>query len=197
MNPEPSAKARVAGLKAARSADSHAKRQRVLTAIDSLENAGAAITFPSVAKTAGVSTWLVYAQGVREHVEAARARQATISTSQTPRSTTPDRARVSPAGLRADLVFARAEIARLRAEADKLRKRLQLQLGAEIQGPDRAGLIGRVAELESLNRQLVAERDSRNSEADAARLQVVELQDELVAARESLRRTIRANNRAR
>ncbi|MDA8047197.1 MAG: DUF6262 family protein [Actinomycetota bacterium] len=197
MNREPSADSRVAGLKAARSADSQAKRQRVLAAIDSLSSAGAVITFPSVAQTAGVSTWLVYAEGVREHVEAARARQTTISTRQTPCSTTLDRPRASPAGLRADLAFARAEIARLRAEADKLRKRLQLHLGAEIDRPDRAELIARVAELESLNRQLVAERDSRSSEADAARLQVVELQDELVAARESLRRAIRANNRAR
>jgi hypothetical protein len=47
-----------------------------MTALHSLEVAGETITFPAVARAAGVSTWLVYAKGVREHIEAARGRQA-------------------------------------------------------------------------------------------------------------------------
>jgi len=43
-----------------------------MTALHSLEVAGETITFPAVARAAGVSTWLVYAKGVREHIEAAR-----------------------------------------------------------------------------------------------------------------------------
>lgn len=197
MNREPSADARVGALKAARAADSRAKRQRVLAAIASLETAGTAITFPSVAQAAGVSTWLAYSGGVREHVEAARARQVAGSNEETPASGAGDGHRAQPAGLRTDLALARSEIARLRAEADKLHKRLRVHLGAEIDGPDRAKLIGRVAELESVNRQLVAERDGRGAEAEAAKLRVVELEDELVAVRESLRRVIRAENRGR
>jgi len=188
---------RLVALKAARAADSHAKRGRVLAAIAALETAGAAITFPSVAKAAGVSTWLAYSEGVREHVEAARARQTDPSTGEAPGSQVGNGHRASAAGLRTDLALARSEIGRLRAEADKLHKRLQIHLGAEIEGPDRAELIGRVAALESLNRQLVAERDGRGAEAEAAKLAVVELEDELVAARESLRRVIRAENRGR
>lgn len=197
MKPGPPAEDRLGALKAARAADSQAKRQRALAAIASLETAGAAITFPSVAKAAGVSTWLAYSGGVREHVEAARARQIDPSTEEASSSRVDDGRRSSSTGLRTDLALARAEIGRLRSEADKLHKRLQVHLGAEIEGPDRAELIGRVAALESLNRQLVAERDGRGAEAEAAKLAVVELEDELVAARESLRRVIRAENRGR
>lgn len=68
--------ARGAALVAARARDSHEKRQRAMTALHSLEVAGETITFPAVARAAGVSTWLVYAKGVREHIEAARGRQA-------------------------------------------------------------------------------------------------------------------------
>lgn len=103
----------------------------------------------------------------------------------------------TPAGLRADLALARDEIRRLRAGTDKLRARLRLQLGAEIEGPDRAQLIARVADLEAVNRQLVAERVNRNSETDAARRRVSELEDELTAVRESLRRVMRTENRGR
>lgn len=79
-----------------------------------------------------------------------------------------DQAPLTPASLRTDLALARAEISRLRAEHDKLRHRLRLQLGAEIDGPDRAELITRVADLESLTRQLLTERDTRTTEADLA-----------------------------
>ena len=87
------------------------------------------------------------------------------------------------------------EIRRLRAERDKLRARLRLQLGAEIEGPDRAELIARVANLEAASRQLAAERDARAAEANHAQRRIGELEDELTAARESLRRAIRQANR--
>jgi hypothetical protein len=60
----------------------------------------------------------------------------------------------------------------------------------------RSGRLGPVrADLETINRQLVAERDARTIEADAAKRRVTELEDELSAARESLRRVIKAKNR--
>jgi hypothetical protein len=74
--------------------------------------------------------------------------------------------------------------------------RLRLQLGAELEAPDRAHLTARVADLEAINRQLVAERDARATVADTAKSRVTELEDELSAARESLRRVIKAQNRA-
>lgn len=187
--------ARAAALKAARAKDSQHKRRCTLAALQTLEATGAAITFTAVAKAAGVSTWLVYADGIREHIDAARHRQSNDH-----RGTgTPPASRTQPAtpdSLRTDLAIAQEQIKTLRAERDKLQQRLRLQLGAELEAPDRAHLTARVADLETINRQLVAERDARAIEADAAKRRVTELEDELSAARESLRRIIKAQNRA-
>lgn len=185
-----SSPARTAALAAARAQDSQDKRQRALAALQALEMAGETITFPAVARAASVSSWLVYAQGVREHIDAARRRQAT-------RTVTAATSRAPPAGLRADLALAREEIKRLRSERDQLHHRLRLQLGAEIHDPRHAELITRVADLETVNRRLLAERDARTAEAGTAQLRARQLEDELNAARESLRRMIRAENSER
>lgn len=185
----PASPRRTAALTAARADDSRHKRQRALDALAELEAAGETVTFPAVAKAAGVSTWLVYAPGVREQVEATRRRQSVPVTTR--------KANPTPAGLQVDLALAREEIKRLRAEHDKLQRRLRLQLGAEIDGPHRAELIARVADLEAVNRRLVAEREARSSEDRVAERRVRELEDELAAAREGLRRMIRSENSGR
>lgn len=188
--------ARTTALRAARAKDSDHKRQRVLTAIEAMEATGSPITFTAVAAAAGVSRWLVYSEGVREQVETARRRQGDHGTPG-PSSPHVDTQRSTPASLRTDLAVAREEIRRLRTERDKLVQRMRLQLGAEIEGADRAQLIVRVADLETVNRRLVAERDARAAEADEGHRRVRGLEDELTAARESLRRTIRDQNRSR
>jgi len=66
---------RTQAMLAARAKASHDKRQRVLAAVRALEAAGTPVTQAAVAAAARVSTWLVYADGVREHVQAARQRQ--------------------------------------------------------------------------------------------------------------------------
>ena len=147
-----------------------------------------------MAKAAGVSTWLVYADGIREHIDAARHRQSNHHR----RTDTPTASSTHPAtlaSLRADLAIAREQIKTLRTERDKLQQRLRLQLGAELEAPDRAHLTARVVDLETINRQLVAERDARAIETHTAKGRVTELEDELSAARESLRRVIKAQNR--
>ena len=179
----------------ARAKDSHDKRQRALAAVQALEAAGTPVTVTAVAAAARVSTWLVYADGIREHVEAARHRQAERGGSGPGHAAPPAPAEpVTQQSLRTDLTMARDEIRRLRAERDKLLSRLRRQLGAEIEGPERAELIARVTTLETASRQLAAERDARTAEASHAQRQVRELQDELTAARESLRRVIRQAN---
>ena len=186
---------RTQAMLAARAKASHDKRQRALAAVRDLEAAGTPVTATAVATAAGVSTWLVYADGVRDHLEAAQRRQANRepgpSTAAPPGRGEP----VSQASLRTSLAVARNEIRRLRDERDKLRARLRLQLGAEIEGPDRAELIARVASLQAASRQLAAERDARAAEASHAQRRIRELEDELTAARESLRRAIRQVNR--
>jgi hypothetical protein len=186
---------RAGALRAARAADSAAKRSRVHEAIGTLEAAGTTVTAAAVARAAGVSTWLVYADGLREHLDAARHRQARPSAIQA-RPAAGD-APPTPASLRTDLALAREEIRRLRTEHGKLRDRLRLRLGAEIDGPDPAALITRVADLETLARKLTAERDARAAEAHQAQRRIRDLEDDLTAARETLRKAIKDNNRPR
>src|SRR4249919_1254171 len=98
---------------AARAKTSHDKRQRALAAIQALEAAGTPVTATAVATAAGVSTWLVYADGVREHLEAARRRQTECGHAPGP-VTPPARGEpVTHASLRTDLAIARDEIRRL------------------------------------------------------------------------------------
>jgi hypothetical protein len=194
MSPEKGHQARAAALRQARTQDSQLKRRRVLDAVHALEAADAPITAAAVATAAGVSTWLVYAPGVREHLQAAQLRQT--QRTQTPQpGPTPQRPLATPDSLRTDLAVAHQELRRLRAERDQLRGRLRLHLGAEIEGPDRAELIARVATLETVNRQLAAERDARTTEAEHAQRRIRELDDDLTAARQSLRQVIRSTNR--
>jgi chromosome segregation ATPase len=189
------ATSRTQAMLAARTRASQDKRQRALAAVRALEAAGTPVTATSVATAAGVSTWLVYADGVRQQLEAARRRQAERGPGHRTAASPARGEPVTQASLRTDLAVARDEIRRLRAERDKLRGRLRLQLGAEIEGPGRAELIARVATLEAASRQLAAERDARAAEASHAQHRIRELEDELTAARESLRRVIRQANR--
>ena len=189
------APSRAQAMLAARAKASQDKRQRVLAAVQALEAAETPVTATAVATAAGVSTWLVYADGVRDHVQAARRRQAERDPGPGPAAPPGRGEPVTQASLRTDLAIAQAEIRRLRAEHGKLRTRLRLQLGAEIEGPDRAELIARVAGLEATTRQLAADRDARAAEASHAQRRTRELEDDLTAARESLRRAIRQANR--
>lgn len=195
MTTASTAATRTAALRSAREKDSREKRDRALAALTALEAAAAPISFTAVANAAGVSRSLCYADGVRDEVEAARARQRGSGGAAVP--TRAGNLPVTPESLRTDLAVAREEIRRLRGEEAALTRRLRLQLGAEIEGPEKSQLISRVAELETANRQLVAERDARTLETGAASRRITELEDELAAARESLRRTIREQNRKR
>ena len=116
--------ARAAALKAARAKDSELKRRRALAALEALEATGAPITFTAVTKAAGVSTWLVYAEGIREHIDAARRRQAHHSAAPAP--TPSGKHTTTSASLRTELAIARDQIKTLRAERDELQQRLRL-----------------------------------------------------------------------
>jgi hypothetical protein len=70
------ARRRTEALQAARQRDSHTKRAHVRSTIEKMLLAGDPVTFTTVARAARVSTWLVYADGVREHIQAAIRQQA-------------------------------------------------------------------------------------------------------------------------
>lgn len=171
-------------LKEARRRDSRAKRARVLEAIRSLQQSGEKITHAAVARTAGVSSWLTYADGVREHVEAAISGQAA------PRPSKRD-SPASSTSLRVDLELAREEIRKLRAERDQLQRNARLHLGQQLDQIGAADLTTRVHELNQAKTELDALLGAKTAEADGLARRVTELEDELTAARTSLRQMIK------
>lgn len=177
---------RAEAMVATRRADSQAKRARVGEALHHMSREPAPITFASVARRARVSTWLVYAPGVREGVDAARRRQAAAGPPPEPGR--------RPAGLATDVALAREEIARLRSERDGQRRQLQLALGARIDDAAKADLVRRVEELNGHNRDLAAELARQQAENTKLQAAITEIEDDLTAARTSLRRMIRAEN---
>jgi chromosome segregation ATPase len=148
---------------------------------------GRPITFASVAREAKVSTWLVYAPGLREAVEEHRARQSD-------RATTERRPQREASGDATDLALARAEITRLRAERNEQQRRERLALGSKLDDIAKADLLARLDELTRHNSEVLADAARQGSENHVLQARVVELEDDLAAARTSLRRMIRTGN---
>jgi len=176
-------------LRDARRRDSLIKRQGVLTALERMERNREPVTFAAVARAANVSTWLVYADGVREHIDATRKRQAAQPVQD-------QRAGLSSsaASLRTDLELARQEITNLRTERDKLRQNLQKQLGRQLDQLTHRELVSRIDELTQHNQRLTDQNRQLTAGSEQLQQRVTELQDDLTAARTSLRRMIRATN---
>ena len=170
-------------LAASRRRDSREKRARVLAVVDEMTARGDTVTFATVAKTAGVSNWLVYAEGVREHIETARKQQAGKRRRDRQEGLSP-----SAASLRTDLELSRQEFIALRGERDRLTAALQRQLGQQLDQIGSADLIERVEELTRQNEGLVSELGELRLVKSELEAKVEELEDDLAAARSSLRR---------
>jgi len=177
-------------LREARRRDSLTKRQRVLAAVQEMEHRREPVTFAAVARHARVSTWLVYAEGVREHIQTAIKRQAA-------QPVTDHRAGLAPsaASLRTDLELARQEITALRADRDKLRDGIRRQLGQQLDAISAKDLTTRIGELTRHNQQLADQASQAAADSQALRARIAELEADLAAARTSLRRMIRDENR--
>ncbi|MFJ2258597.1 DUF6262 family protein [Streptomyces sp. NPDC087844] len=169
---------------------SREKRAKVLAVVDQMKADGAPITFLSVAKRAAVSNWLVYASGVREHIEAARSGQAVAMTRQRKEGSV-----ASLASLATDLKSARAQVRALTEERDRLRAAVQRSLGERVDAVSAKDLVARIQELTVANQHLAAKL--ARSEADARILQTEldEAQDDLAAARTVLRNMMRDQSR--
>ncbi|MFZ3492089.1 DUF6262 family protein [Streptomyces sp. 5.8] len=174
----------------ARRKDSRDKRTRVFAVVDQMKANGEPISFLGVAKAAGVSNWLVYAEGVREYIEQARKGQA----GETSRRRT-EGASASSASLATDLELARAELRAVREERDRLRAAVERSLGQQIDQAGSAELVARVHELV----EHVQERDQALEALAAERVALQrtldEAQDDLIAARTALRNMMRDQNR--
>ncbi|MET9661486.1 DUF6262 family protein [Streptomyces sp. NPDC006510] len=160
----------------------------VLAVLHDMVARGEPVTFAAVAKTAGVSNWLVYAEGVREHIDAARARQAVHP----PKPSTG--ASVSSAGLKTDLALARQEITALREEQDKLKDAVRRQLGQQLDQVGTGELVARIDELSRQNAEPTAERDALTRGKAEWEEKLAEAEEDRDAARASLRRMMRRKN---
>ncbi|WP_089101297.1 DUF6262 family protein [Streptomyces hyaluromycini] len=188
MTKEPRTPAQV--LLESRQKASREKRAKVLAVVDMMKADGDPITFLAVAKRAGVSNWLVYAGGVREHIEAARAGQAVGVTRQRKEG-----AAASAASLATDLEFARAQVRALTEERDRLRAAVQRSLGERVDAVSAKDLVARVQELTVANQQLAAKLARAEADRDSLQDDLAEAQDDLAAARTALRNMMRDQNR--
>jgi hypothetical protein len=128
---------------------------------------GEPITFLGVARAAGVSNWLVYAAGVREHIEAARKGHQGIQ-----RRERRSGASASAASLAVDLELTRTELRRVRDERDRFRAKAQRGLGQQVcQGGN--------VELEKRIRELGDELQKSGAALAQARTERDELQGEV------------------
>jgi outer membrane murein-binding lipoprotein Lpp len=177
-------------LRESRQKDSQAKRAKVLAVLDTMKASGETITFLGVARAAEVSNWLVYAEGVREHIEAAMKGQGKAE-----RRTRQAGANASAASLATDLALVREENKALREERDTLKKAVQRSLGAQLDQAGTKELTARVNELLAAVERLSLERDEIRGERDALKRKLAEAEDDLTAAREAGRRMLRQVNR--
>jgi chromosome segregation ATPase len=147
---------------------------------------GTPITFASVARSAKVSQWLVYAAGVREYILSAREAQAgePVSAQRGGRG-------ASEASLRTDLELAKEDNRRLRAEVDRLKSALRERLGAQLEVASAESLRRRIDELTDAANRYRSENSSLVEQLAQTRSALREVEEELGASRTSLRRMIR------
>ena len=176
-------------LREARRKDSRAKRAKVVAVVDAMLTSGDLITFTAVARAAGVSSWLVYAAGMGEHIEAARTRQQRQAARAT--QVYPP---VGAASVHTELELTRADNARLRAELSRARAAIQRQLGHQLDRMGSADLATRVDDLTGQNRELRSEVDGLKQVNMNLERRLAETGEDLNAARTSLRRMIGSKN---
>jgi chromosome segregation ATPase len=188
MTKEPRTPAQV--LLESRQKASREKRAKVLAVVDQMKADGDPITFLAVAKRADVSNWLVYAEGVREHIEAARAGQAAAGGRKRKEGSA-----ASAASLATDLEFARAQVRALTQERDRLRAAVQRSLGERVDAVSAKDLVARIQELTVANQQLAAKLAQAEADGRSLQTELAEAQDDLAAARTALRNMMRDQNR--
>lgn len=183
-----------AALQRARRREGQTKRRQALAALQAMTEAGEAIGFPAVARRAGVSVSLLYAdRDLLARIADARDRQRQAGAERAARL--PARSLVTEASLRTDLANAKEQNRHLSEELAVLRDRLARELGADADhfrgrpaNPALDMLEERAAELETDNARL--RQQVGQLEADTS-----ELADNLDAAREMNRELMNEVNR--
>ena len=183
-----------AALRRARRADARLKRQQALDAIEAIEASGEPISFPAIARRAGVSVSLLYAdRDLAGRIAAARDRQRQAGRDRAWQL--PVRSLVTEQSLRVELANAKDQARRLTEEVAALRKRLSRQLGAEADAARGLALAPALDELEQRAAELEAENHRQREQIARLDADGRELADTLEAARAMNRELMNELNR--
>jgi hypothetical protein len=143
-------------LKRSRREDSQNKRRKAAATLQTMIDAGEAVSFPAVARRAGVSVSLLYAdKQLAGRLAQARSRQHDAGHQRDWRL--PTRSLISEHSLRADLANAKDQIRRLNQELAVLRDRLSHQLGAQADTASGRASLSLLDQLEQQTLELHAE----------------------------------------
>ncbi len=127
---------------------------------------------------------------MREHIEDARRRQGRAAA---------NNARASakePSGWKVEKQLLQEDNRRLRQEVESLKRTVRRSLGQQLDQFGAADLGTRVDELTAEHQRLQAERDEALAQVKDLTEQLSEAQDDLAAARTSIRQLIRTENTA-
>ncbi|MFF8996243.1 hypothetical protein ACF09H_41260 [Streptomyces sp. NPDC014983] len=117
----------------------------MLSVVDQLITGNEPVTFTGVDRAANVSHRLVHAEGVREHIEAARRRQGRAATNGIRNS------RREPAGWKLEEQLLQEDNRRLREEVERLKRAVRRGHGRQLDQFGAADLGTRVDELTAEN----------------------------------------------
>ena len=179
---------RTARLIAAKRADNQRRREAVLKAIAAHTQAGKSITAAGIARSAGVSTWLIY--NVPDLLDAVRSAAAqNHAKDDTARKPAP-----TINGLHNEMSLLNGRLTKATAERDQLKKALKTKLGAQLELETTGELKTRIGLLErSLERARLDLEDSQ-SRNSLLRDDLEDAQDELRAARRINQMLVKENS---
>ena len=181
-------------LRRARRQDGRIKRQRALEAITVMESTGEPVNFPAVARQAGVSVSLLYADAeLAGRIAAARDRQRQAGRDRSWQL--PARSLVTVQSLRAELANAKDRARRLSEEVTLLRERLGRDLGAAADVARGRALAPALDELEQRAAELEAENHRQRERVAQLEADSSELAETLGAARAMNRELMSELNR--
>jgi hypothetical protein len=181
-------------LRRARRQDGRIKRQRAAEVIVVMESTGEPISFPAVARGAGVSVSLLYADTeLAGHIATARERQRQAGRDRAWQL--PARSLVTVQSLRTELANAKEQVRRLSQEATLLRERLARQLGADADVAHGRALAPILDKLEQRAAELEAENHRQRERIAQLEADGHELAETLEAARAMNRDLMGALNR--
>jgi len=184
-----------AALAAVRRRDARAKQERAAQTIQTMIEAGEPVTFPAVARRAGVSTSLLYAHPeLSAAVATARDRQRQAGAQRSWHL--PASSLVTDRSLRADLANAKEQARQLSQEVDLLRARLACDLGAraDLARSGNHGLL--LDQSEQRCTELEADNAHLRKQVAVLKAQTTELVETLDAARAMNRELMGAVNRS-